>query len=1126
MKTHSFTILVLSLVLLTAGLSLPAQNKTASSPADYASYPYWMDMMQDPQGNFFETRKAFYTYWQGRETHRGDGYKPFKRWEYHWQSRVNPDGSFPEPGHVYREYNNYIQSHPTAAGLKTGQAVWKELGPKTRVDFGGYNGVGRVNAIAFHPADTATIYIGAPKGGLWITHDGGKNWYTPTDNLPTLGVSAILVDPVNPDLILIGTGDRDGGNSYGMGVFRSDDGGQSWIPFNTGMGNVTVGMFAQPEGNRRMVLAATNSGIFKSVDAGENWTKTSPDNSNFKDIKIRPGSVTHAYAISNRGFYRSVDGGDSWTLVPPATGGYPSGGRHVIGVTPANDSLVYMISGDAKYQGCFLSRDFGQTWLTQSTTPNILGYEYDGSDAKSQAGYDLMIHVDPVNPMLVFAGGINIWKSTDGGKKWTITSHWWGDRTNEVHADQHAFAYNPLNSRIYAGNDGGVYYTSNQGSSWTEISEGLGIGQLYRIGISNTDQKKITGGFQDNGSATWTGTGWLNSGGGDGMECAVDPFDSRYSYTSLYFGPITRYFNNSGGREVAGKGTYGITEDGAWVTPFFLSESDGNTMVIGFKNIWMSRNVKSNGTIYWTKISDNLAGRNDINMAVLEQSPADVNIVYAAREDNKLFRTDNLGTAPVSWTDLSSRLPVNGTPSDIECHPWDPATVYMVLNQKIYKSVNKGSTWLNISGNLPAVSVNSLAIDKSSNEGIYAGTDAGIYYKDAEMTEWVLYGQLFPVSVGVSELEIYHDLRNRSESLLRASTYGRGVWEIKLAETNPVLPPALLTATIADSDIELSWVPPFYEQNVQTYQIYRNGALLTQVGGTSYTDSRIEPDITYTYKVSALYNGGIESDFTREATATIVSPIELPYCQPFERSNGGYSAKFTMEGWKYGTAETLEIPGREGYFFAANSGAAGVGVQVKDYLVTPEIDLTPYTGKTITLKFAFTMRKYRTYDKFSTAYRTSPDSAWIKLADLKPPSIITWLWDTTQIDLPEKALTANTQIGFYYDNSNQFAFGAAVDDVELFLNTTSALTINNQVVIRAFPNPSQGRFTVELSSGIPGDVRLQVRNIAGQVVLEKIISNQSGNLLEMIDISSQPKGIYQLTIRTDSSEWKQKITLQ
>ncbi|MCX6223778.1 MAG: hypothetical protein NTV01_03360, partial [Bacteroidia bacterium] len=370
-----------------------------------------MTMMQDPQGNFYETQKAFNLYWKDRKIpQEGSGYSLFKRWEYLWRSSVNPDGSYPEPDHVYKEYNKYAGSHPQDGRLKTGAGAWRELGPKSRFAESNYNsGLGRLNAIAFHPTDTATIYAGAPTSGFWITRNGGRNWITSTDNQPICGVSAILVDPVNPEVILIGTGDRDHGLSFnGMGVFRSIDGGLSWEPFNKGMGNVNVGMFARSAGDPRIILAAANSGIFKTVDGGENWVKTSPHSANFTDIKFKPGSSTIAYATSPRGFYRSENAGDTWSLVP-ANSGYLVGTRMVIGVTPANDSLVYLISGQEfpdKFLGCFLSRDFGRSFTLQGSSPNILGVLSDGSDATNQASYDLCVQVDSRNPMVLLVGGI------------------------------------------------------------------------------------------------------------------------------------------------------------------------------------------------------------------------------------------------------------------------------------------------------------------------------------------------------------------------------------------------------------------------------------------------------------------------------------------------------------------------------------------------------------------------------------------------------------------------------------------------------------------------------------------------------------------------------------------------
>ena len=1124
MKHKLFLALTLCLALLLGFRSTSAQNPTVQDTKDYATHAYWREMMLEPNANFFEVQKAFYTYWEGRTPTRGTGYKPFKRWEYYWQSRLDADGTLRAPDQVYKEYTRYAAVHPVG-DLKSGGPQWIELGPKTRVDIGGYTGVGRISAIAFHPTDTATIYVGAPSGGFWITHNSGLTWSSATDNMPTLGVSAILVDQSQPNNILIGTGDRDGGNAPGLGVFRSIDGGLSFSEYNNGMGNTTIGMFAQDPNNPAHILAAGDGGMFVTTNGGQTWAKTSTVNANYRDVKFRPLNSTVAYATADGYFYRTTDGGQTWNQMPPSVG-YVTGGRLVIGTTPANDSLVYLLAGADEYQGTFLSRDFGQTFATQSTSPNILGWSYDADDEGSQAWYDLIIHVDPQIPSLVHIGGVNLWKSSDSGKTWACEGHWWGDRTNEVHADHHVFALNPRNNRIYNGNDGGVYWSQNQGGTWTEISEGLGIGQMYKLGVSPNYKDKVSCGFQDNGCATYLGTHWISSGGGDGMECVIDPFDSKWNYTACYYGGITRFTNDASSRQVAGENVNGITEKGAWVTPYLISEWDGNVMVAGYKNIWISRNIRNLGTITFTKISNNLAGSNSNDMSVLEHSPANRNLLFAVRSDSKMFRTDNLMDSTVAWINLTASLPVSGTPSDVECYPYDENIVYLALNNRIYKSLNKGGAWENISGTLPDININSIFCDKTSDDGVYISTDAGVYYRDASMEDWVLHGTGLPVNVEVSEVEIYYDRSLRTNSRLRASTYGRGMWEVALAPSNAALPPTLLTATDVDGAIELNWQNPFYQQTITGYKIYRNNELLNTINGSSYTDINIVPDVTYTYTITAIYTGNTESRRSNEATATIVSPIVLPYSQSFDNSTGGYLAKYTLEGWKYGTSDQLLVPGREGKFFAASSYAAGEGVSVKDYLTTPSIDLSSYTGKTVTLKFAYTMRKWINYDKFSIHYRTDPGSDWAKLADMRPPGAQTWVWDTTEINLPERALTSTMQIGFYYTNSNTYAYGAAIDDVQLFVNSTSAKPVDYLSKITVYPNPGNGLFHLNMALAKPGNVTIRVVNITGQVILEKNLDNASGTVSESIDLTSQPKGLYQLIVQSAAGEWIEKITLQ
>jgi photosystem II stability/assembly factor-like uncharacterized protein len=1115
-------LLVLSLILVPC-IHVFSQVQSDTDVKDYSKTPYWIDMMQDPDGNFFEVQKAFYAYWKDRDVTRGSGYNPFKRWEYYWQSRINPDGTFPEPDYLSREYNNYIQSHPVSGRLKTGQAVWKELGPRSRVNAG----VGRLNAIACHPSDTSIIYVGAPSGGVWKTTDGGTTWAVLTDSLPTLGVSSILIHPSKTDDILVGTGDRDHSDAPGLGVIHSPDGGITWESYNTGMGNVTVGMMARSETNPDVILAATSGGIYKTIDGGAHWALKYSVGNWFKDIQLKPGNSNVAYATSVGavGFHRSEDAGETWTKIQ-AGGGVPAVGRMVIGVTPAASNYVYLVCGETNYVGCFLSQDDGKNFVLQSSSPNILGWSNDGSGSGSQAWYDLSIFVNPSNRLEVYVGGINLWRSDDGGKTWNYIMSRAGSSTSNVHVDQHTFFHNPLNNRLYAGNDGGIYYTDNRGTSWTEISSGLGIGQIYKLGVSNTDPIKTLSGFQDNGSATWTGTGWVNATGGDGMECAVDPRDARYSYSTSQNGPLYRNINNNYNRYIGGKDVNGITEEGAWVTPFLISERDEKTIVIGYKNIWICKDVKTTGTITWTRISNNLANRNDVNMSSLEHSPVNQDLLFAVRSDGKLFRTDNLMGITVAWTDLTSKLPVSGTPSDVECHPYDQNVVFISTNRKIYKSADKGENWENISGTLPNISINTIVFDKASNEGLYVGTDAGIFYRDAEMADWVLYGTALPVSVGTSELEIYNDQRDRNVSRLRASTFGRGVWEIPLAPSSGLLVPYVLTATVVDKTVELAWAPPYYQQDILEYRIYRNGELIGSINGTSLTDHAPTPDIQYTYEVAALYTGNRLSGFSNAATVTIVSPIELPYTQAFENGPAGWNAKLTKYGWKYGDSEQLEVTGREGKFFAASSATAGAGVSVTDYLTTPTIDLSSYAGKTITLKFAYTMRLYRTFDKFSIHFRAAPDSAWVKLKDMKAPSKTAWVWDTTEINLPERALTPAMQLGFYYTNSNEFAWGAAVDDVSLFVNATSTQIIDNLSSISLYPNPGTGLFRLDMNLARPGDVTIRVVTLTGQELLSRKIENAAGRISESFDLTHQGKGMYFILVNSAAGGWKQKVIIQ
>ena len=311
------------------------------------------------------------------------------------------------------------------------------------------------------------------------------------------------------------------------------------------------------------------------------------------------------------------------------------------------------------------------------------------------------------------------------------------------------------------------------------------IGQIYKLGTSQTVREKTINGFQDNGTYTYTPSGWLATGGGDGMECAIDFSNASYTYHTIYYGDIYRKTNNNYEKHIAGNGVFGITESGAWVTPFILSKSNANTMFVGFKNIWRCLDV-SKATLTWEKISESLGGTNGSDMCDLEQSTADHNILYASRYDNKFFRCDNSLSATPQWMDISSFKPTGDLITDITTHPTEPNTLYITAGNSAYKSTDKGLTWTDITDNLPNIHLNAIVYYNNSDEGLYVGSESGVYYRDPTTSGWISFNEGMPHSARVTELEVYYDNDSVSRDALRASTYGRGLWTSDFYHAQPV----------------------------------------------------------------------------------------------------------------------------------------------------------------------------------------------------------------------------------------------------------------------------------------------------------------------------------------------------
>ncbi|MEQ8323108.1 MAG: PKD domain-containing protein [Vicingaceae bacterium] len=860
-----------------------------SNLADTANYPYWIEMMQDPSSNFFENQRAFELYWQNRERDKADGWKIFKRWEYHMESRVDRSGKKPKPDEVLKEQARYFSTHAKAAGA-VNQDHWNEVGPIAMPSngTGQPNGLGRVNCLAFHPSNSDIFYAGAPAGGLWKTEDGGSNWEILTDTLPTLGVSSIVLDYSNPNTLYLGTGDRDGADAPGLGVWKSVDAGLTWAPSNTGMGNRVIGKMIMNPLDSSVLIAATSAGIYKSADKGQNWVRKTTNTSFYKDICYKPGDTNIVYSTANGNFYRSTNGGENWTQV---SSGLTSSNRMVIGVSPANANYVYLVLTNTRtFKGLYRSTNSGQSFTLMSSTPNIMDYSANGSGTSGQAWYDLCVAVDPQNANVLYVAGVNIWKSTNGGSSWSLKAHWtFGASVPGVHADHHDLLFSPSDGKLYNGNDGGVYVSSNGGTAWSELSSGLSIAQIYKIGQSAQSNNLTINGYQDNGTAIYDGS-WRTEIGGDGMECIIDPTDSNYMYGALYYGNIRRSTNN--GLNFSGNIAGGVNESGEWVTPYVLKEGDPDVMISGFKNVWISSNIKASSTssITWTKVSNNLGNSNSAGIRVLENSPVDNEILYISREDNKLFRSDNIGNSSPVFTNISASLPTSTWPRDIEAHPTDVNKVYIVQSNKVYESNNKGLSWTNITGSLPNVSMNCIVYDTSSSGNLYVGSDLGVFFKGSWMTDWIPFNGGLPYTAEVTELEIYYD-GDMSDSRIKAATYGRGLWSSPLyqqlaadfeANENQIC----VGQTVVFSDLSdgfytnVSWDFP---------------------GGTPTSSTLNSPSITYAnpgiYSVSLKISNASEADSTLKTGYITVDSMPVITVNPSAVSiNKGDSIVLTASG--------------------------------------------------------------------------------------------------------------------------------------------------------------------------------------------------------------------------------------
>jgi PKD repeat protein len=821
---------------------------------------------------FYDYQKAFNDYWEPFHVEKGyyinnqgvktkaHGWKQFKRWEWYWENRVDKvTGEFPTTStwDIYREEKS--RANKSLAGN------WTSMGPT--YTGGGYAGLGRINSIAFHPTNNNIIYIGAASGGIWKTSNGGTNWIPLGDDNAALGVSDIIViENGASETIYLATGDKDHSDTYSIGVLKSTNGGTTWqttgLDWTANQQRLVYRLLIDPS-NQNLLYAATSNGFYMTNNAGTTWTQLVT--TDFVDVEFEPANSTVLYSSDNYGkIYKSTNSGVSWSEIYSISGG----ARTELAVTADNPNVIYALAGNTINSGLkavYKSTNNGASFTKIFDSYNLLGWNCDGDDYGGQAWYDLCIAADPNDANTVFVGGVNTWKSVDGGISWDISSNWassCGGTAAIVHADKHTLVYRNGTSVLFEGNDGGIYKTENNGSSWSHIGNTLAISQMYRISCAQTNNTDVMTGLQDNGSKLHANNGWTDVYGGDGMECIIDFTNDNTQYASLYYGDVFRTTNKWVSSYPI---TNSISGDAAWVTPYTLDPNDHNTIYIGFQDVWKSINQGSN----WIQIST--WGGNTLQSLAI--APSNSSYIYAGTY-NTLYGTTNGGG---TWSNITGSLPV-GTSSIT--YVWvkhdDPSTLWVTMsgfnNLGVFESSNGGSTWTNISTGLPEIPVNSIIQNKQNTTEVelYAATDVGVYLK-LGTSNWVPFFNGLP-NVVVNELDIYYDDVNPENSSLRAGTFGRGLWESDLY-SNVATPPT--ADFIADyTTVVVNDIVTFTDLSTGTMDSWS----WTFGDGNSSTDQN--PTHAYTaegvYTVSLTVSGTQGSDTETKTDYIAVTAIPAP----------------------------------------------------------------------------------------------------------------------------------------------------------------------------------------------------------------------------------------------------------
>ncbi|OKJ95015.1 glycosyl hydrolase [Streptomyces sp. CB03234] len=694
--------------------------------------------------------------------------------EYRYLQKTLPGQSIPR--HAHETAAAQARRLPTVGGR------WKSVGPT--------NIGGRIVSLALDPTRADTVYAAAASGGVWRSTDAGQTFTSAWPDGWTQAMGAIATAP--DGTLYAGTGEPNpGGGSItyeGTGLYRSTDGGANWRPIGLRDSGAISAITVDPADPRRIYVAAAGSlyngggdrGVYRSDDGGETWRRILAGENEFTgatevfvqgeelyavlwDHRRTPALRT--YGGVGSGVFRSADGGRTWERLG---GGLPARGPDVgrIGLAVAGERLYAIVNKTSgPFEGFYTSTDGGGTWSRTPADEKLTG-------SQSSFGWWFgKVWTDPEDARHVHVAGVPLMTSKDAGATWT-----YDDAT--IHVDQHAMVWDPRRpGRVYLGNDGGVYRSDANGDGGWVKARHEPYTQLYSAAISPQDPSRISGGSQDNGSLrSWGGDGFNEYLGGDGEENLIDPTDVNKVFACYQYGNCFR--STDGGDTLTYFADKTAFKRRNWFTPVVFDPRDPKILYYGSEVL----NRSTDGGVTWQAISPDLSGGPGPDPVytnygtITSIAPAgDGRTVYAGTDDGRVWVTRDLGG---TWTKLAEGRP---WVTRVVVDPADPDRVYTTHSgyragsriAHVYGSTDGGKRWRDLSGNLPDAPVNDLVIGRGSMLSV--GTDQGVFASAASASggrHWSRLGRGMP-AVPVDDIEY-----DAGHHRLVAATFGRGFYEL------------------------------------------------------------------------------------------------------------------------------------------------------------------------------------------------------------------------------------------------------------------------------------------------------------------------------------------------------------